>query len=269
VTAGSKLRRLWGNEYLLQDLLDQAGKDAGFTVRDFALLTLAGQLSAQFPGQIVFKGGFVLRHVHGVQRLSTDVDATRHLPPRQKFDSDEIADAIREASVGDTIRFSPQKPTTDTGRSLDFDDVRVTGSLLEDTRVQVEISYREEVVDPPERALIGSPFYEDFEVLAMAPWEMAAEKLRALAQRYVPTDLADLAELLTRADVLDSDVARLARSKFELVGYGSANRGERIERRVADMATDYDYTVPALFPEARSYRDAKAIVWPRIKALIP
>lgn len=53
-----------------------------FAVRDFALLTLAGELSLNFPGQLVFKGGFVLRHGHGHLRFSTDADATKDNPPR-------------------------------------------------------------------------------------------------------------------------------------------------------------------------------------------
>jgi hypothetical protein len=36
-----------------------------------------------------------------------------------------------------------------------------------------------------------------------------------------------------------------------------------------EMAADYDDVVPTYFPKARPYSDAMAIVWPRIKSLIP
>jgi predicted nucleotidyltransferase component of viral defense system len=262
-------RRLWGDAYALSDLLEQAGGGHDYAVRDFALLTIAAQLTEKFPGQLVFKGGFVLRHVHQVERFSEDVDATRHNPAKHRLDAAEVADAIRDASAGDIIRFAPQQPAIDSARSLDFDQVLVTGSLMQDTQVQVEISYREEVVDPPMTELVGAPYYENFAIQAMSPVEMAAEKMRTLAQRVKVTDLADLAELLVRDDVLDSELARLAQHKFQLVSAGVANREMRILEHLREMTADYDATVRIFYPAARSYAESFSIVWPRIKRLIP
>lgn len=180
-----------------------------------------------------------------------------------------MADAIREASAGDIVRFTPQPPATDSSRSLDFDRILVTGSLMQDTQVQVEISYREEVVDPPITELVGAPYYENFAIQAMSSVEMAAEKMRTLAQRVKVTDLADLAELLVRDDVLDSELERLAKHKFELVSAGVVNREVRILEHLREMAADYDATVRILYPAARSYAESFSIVWPRIKQLIP
>jgi predicted nucleotidyltransferase component of viral defense system len=231
---------------------------------------VTAQLAASFPGQLVFKGGFVLRHVHGIARFSKDVDATRTAPPRHKLDAGDVAEAIRQASIGDQIRFAPAaQPATDSARSLDFDHVAVSGALLPPTDVQVEISYREAVVEAPQRALIGAPFYEDFEILALAPQEMAAEKLRTLAQRTRPTDLADLAALLSRRDVRDDDIARIAVEKFKAVKPGLENRARRVERNLQAIGADYDAVVPGLFPSALPYREALDAVWPRIKPLIP
>jgi hypothetical protein len=106
-------KRRWGDAYTLSDLLEQTGGGSSFAVRDLALLAVAAHLSARFPRQLVFKGGFVLRHVHGLRRFSGDVDATRHNPARHRLDTQDVARAIREASVGDIIRFSPQPPATD------------------------------------------------------------------------------------------------------------------------------------------------------------
>ena len=270
MTAPAGPKRRWGTEFQLTDLLETSPGPMKLALQDFALLSIAAQLSSQFPGQLVLKGGFVLRHVHGLLRFSTDVDATRHEPPRHKLDPHDVAQAIRQASVGDIVRFNPgEPPATNTARSLDFDNVEVSTSFEQTISVQVEVSYRESVVDRPEPALVGAPYYEDFEILTMAVPEMAAEKMRALAQRVRPTDLADLAEMLVREDVRDEDIARLAVTKFELVKQGAANRVERMEQRLNEIGLDYDTVVPGLFPGARSYRDAKAIVWPRIKPLIP
>lgn len=263
------LRRRWGSRFELADLLEAMPGGTEVGVRDFALITLAGQLSARYRRQLVFKGGFVLRHVHGLLRFSKDVDATRHEPPQHKFDSAEVAQAIREASIRNIVQFTPDDPATDTARSLDFDNVRVEGETFTSTSVQVEVSYREAVVDDPVEAAIGSPFYDEFEILAMTKAEMAAEKLRALAQRLRATDLADLAAMLTDPGVSDDAVGRLARVKFELVAAGQANRIERVEAHLHDMADTYDAVIPGLFPGAPSYREAMEIVWPRIRALIP
>lgn len=261
--------RLWGGVYELAEMLEAMPGGMTFAVRDFALVTLAGELSAAFPGQLVFKGGFVLRHAHGHLRFSKDVDATRHAPPTQKLEADEVAAAIRDASIQNVVQFVPGEPATDSARSLDFDRVHVTGEVFPDSEVQVEVSYREAVVGRPIPVLIGRPFYEPFEILTMEPAEMAAEKLRALAQRLRDTDLADLAVLLEDGTTNDAAVARFAETKFELVKQGRANRIDRIERNLRELAETYDDVVPQLFPDAPSYRDAADIVWPRIKLLVP
>jgi predicted nucleotidyltransferase component of viral defense system len=265
----STLQRTWGSAYQLDDLLSEMPGGMEVAARDFALLTLVGHLSATFPRELVFKGGFVLRHVHGFLRFSSDADSTRHAPPLHKLDADEVAKAMREASVNDIVRFDPQAPATDSARSLDFDDVRISGSTIPSGRVQIEISYREGVVAEPASAYVGAPFYDPFEILVMTLPEMSAEKLRALAQRIRPTDLADLAKMLMREDVVDEDIARIAPHKFELVRQGNDNRVERIEQHLREMKADYDAVVPGLFPEAPPYVEAMDIVWPRIKKLIP
>ncbi len=262
-------RRQWGGANELTDLLEAMPGGMDVAVRDFALITLAGQLSVHFPRQLVFKGGFVLRHVHGLLRFSKDADATRHEPPEHKLDGEEVAEVIREASIRNVVRFSPGEPATDSARSLDFDSVQVIGETFPSSSVQVEISYREGVVDDPVPAFIGDPFYEKFEILTMSVDEMAAEKIRAIAQRLRPTDLADLAVMLARETTSDENIARLALVKFELVAKGVTNRIDRIEEHLRDMGDTYDVVVPELFPKAPPYREAIAIVWPRIKSLIP
>lgn len=240
-----------------------------FAVRDFALVTLAGELSAAFPGQLVFKGGFVLRHAHGHLRFSKDVDATRHAPPSHRLEADEVAAVIRDASIQNVVQFVPGEPATDSARSLDFDRVQVSGEMFPDSHVQVEVSYREGIVGTPIPFDIGDPFYDPFEILTMEPAEMAAEKLRTLAQRLRETDLADLAVMLRDDAIDDGAVAGFAEAKFELVKQGRANRIDRIERNLRELRETYDDVVPQLFPDAPNYGDALGIVWPRIKSLVP
>ncbi len=138
---GAELRRCWGGRCEPAELLEgmPGGTEAG--VRAFALITLAGQLSARSPRQLVFKGGFVLHYVHGLLRFSKDVDATRYDPPDHKLEGAEVAEAIRQANIRNIVQFAPDEPATDSARSLDFDNVRVEGGTFSRTSIQVEVSY--------------------------------------------------------------------------------------------------------------------------------
>ena len=264
------IRRRWGGITHLTEILEDQPGGMEFAARDFALVTLAGELANAYPGQLVFKGGFVLRHGYGHLRFSRDVDATRHDPPVHKLDAAAVAETIARASISHVIQFSPAAPATDSARSLDFDAIRVSSALFRTTSVQVEVSYREAVLGAPVPKWIGGPFYEPFEVLTMEPEEMAAEKIRTLAQRQRATDLADLAVLLVSLSAAaDERIARYVAVKFEHVKQGRANRTDRILATIEELAETYDAAVPRLFHGAPDYRTAKAAVWPRIKPLIP
>lgn len=147
------------------------------------------------------------------------------------------------------MEFDPAEPATNSGRSLDFDTVRVSGPDFEEALVQVEVSYREPAILQPRGLKLGYPFYEHFEISVMQLNEMAAEKLRALAQRDKrETDLADLAVMLTDDEADDEVIAELAVKKFEKVTPGRANRIERIQAHLKGYAYTYDNEVPKLFP---------------------
>lgn len=269
MSTGSGRRRWGGITHLAEMLEDQPG-GMEFATRDFALLTLAGELADAYPGQLVFKGGFVLRHGYGHLRFSKDVDATRHDPPSHKLDATAVTTVIAQASIPNVIQFATAAPATDSARSLDFNAIRVSSGIFRATSVQFEVSYREGVVSAPVPKLIGHPFYEPFEILTLEPGEMAAEKLRTLAQRQRATDLADLAVLLMSLPIaVDERIATYAVIKFEQVKHGRANRLDRILATIDELADTYDNEVPQLFHGAPDYRSAKAAVWPRIKPLIP
>lgn len=221
-------------ERALVDVLNHPRYGVSLTQAVDSLLRAASRDSA-FLGQLVFKGGIVLRHAHGHLRFSKDIDATRHAPPGHKLEAGDVTTAIRDASIHNVVQFVPDEPATDSARSLDFDSVHVTGEVFPDSEVQVEVSYREAVVGTPVPVHLGSPFYEPFEVLTVEVEEMAAEKLRALAQRLRETDLADLAVMLNDGTINDDSVARFAETKFELVKQGRANRIDRIERNLGEL----------------------------------
>jgi predicted nucleotidyltransferase component of viral defense system len=261
-------RRLIHNEYDLQDIAEQQDRPIELIERDFALVTVAAHLVDQFPGQLCFKGGFVLRHVRGHTRFSGDLDATRTNPPKHKIAATEIAEAMRRATDEPMLRIDPGAPATDSQNSLDFDQIAFH-TPHHDGQIAVEISYREAVVDEPDWANIGPPYYAEFQVPVLTLEETVAEKLRTLLQRLRPTDLSDLALILRdHGDQMDrAHIRELAAAKFTLVKQG--DRQGRIESNVEAMRASYDETVPGLAFDAPSFAEARALVLATLTSFLP
>jgi len=88
------MRRLIHSADDLRDLAESESVPLEILERDLLLVTIAGHLVEAFPGSLCFKGGFVLRHVHGQERMSKDIDATRVAPPKHKLDAVLVAKVI-------------------------------------------------------------------------------------------------------------------------------------------------------------------------------
>lgn len=264
--AGTTPVRRIRNEFELEDLVDRLGRDAALIERDFALMTTAAGLVADYGGALCFKGGFVLRHVHGYERFSKDIDATRINPPKNKLDAVEVAAAITRAGLRNLMTLRPGIPRTDSGRSLDFDRVSYAGPLGSGF-ISVEVSYREDVVLEPDLVEVGEPYYEPFRLPVMQLDEIVAEKLRALAQRDRPTDLSDLAMILSVNPVDEQQVRELVAVKFELVKQGNAYA--RIEETITRLSASYNANVAAVAPDAPDYASARQVVLGRLASLLP
>ena len=251
-------------EFELQDVVEALDQPADLVARDFALMTIAARLTEIYPGELCFKGGFVLRHVHGHQRFSRDIDATRTQPPKHKLDAQSVAQEISRAS-GTLMTFKPAPPETDSSRSLDFNRIAFSGPFAEGL-VSVEISYREDVHDPQVER-IGPPYYEPFPITVLSLDEIVAEKLRALCQRTRATDLADIAMVLRRNEHDPAHIRELAAEKFKLVRDG--DHRERVTRRVEQMGTEYQADVQAVAPDAPDYEAAASILARALNDLLP
>jgi predicted nucleotidyltransferase component of viral defense system len=261
------LRRRLHDDASLADLAEHLGVPAPELERDYLLVSIAAQLENDFGGAFCFKGGFVLRHVHGQKRLSVDIDATRHNPALHKLDSGDVKKSISRAGRG-VFRVRVKDPQTDSGVSLDFDRVAYSGPLGTGT-VAVEVSYRESVILEPVSAEIGPPFYDPFAVPVMAPDEMVAEKLRTLTQRRRPTDLSDIAFLLSTVEIDPAIVQRVASEKFQPGLVTPGDHASRITANVEAMASAYDATIPGLAPDSPSHADASKLLLARLRHLLP
>lgn len=251
------IRRLIHSDDDLLALAEQLDKPPEILERDYLLMAIAAELTMQFPEQLCFKGGFVLRHSLGFDRLSVDIDATRHTPPKHKLEADDVKSAIQQAARRINFNVKVPEPQHDSATGLDFDNISFTGLVSRDGFVDVEVSYREAVCRPPEDIEIGPPFYEPFKVPAMVPSEMMAEKMRALAQRLKHHDLADSGYvLINRPDKIDdAEVQDIVPVKFELVRDGDV--AARIRTNLDAMTAGYDDVIGAIATDYPSYEDAR------------
>jgi len=249
----------------LRDIAERESRPLEEVERDCLLVTIAGELAESFPQQLCFKGGFILRHVLGQRRLSFDIDATRYRPPEHKLDSEEVAKAVNGAARRLLYKVKAGTPSTDSGRSLDFDRITYEGPCGGTGFVAVEVSYRESVQLPALEREIGPPFYKPFGVPTMQDSEIVAEKVRTLIQRRRPGDLDDLAFLFSRAvaDIDDDVVRRLLPAKLKLVQDGDWY--ERLRANIESMRVHYDKSISAISVDPIPYADAADIVLNRTK----
>lgn len=253
----------------LRDIAEDMQVPAEELERDFVLVAIAFQLATTFPRGLCFKGGFALRHAHGQLRVSRDIDATGPSGLADRPATAEVREAIVGISQFSGYRPKVGEPATDSPRSLDFDSITYRG-LIADGRVSVEVSFREAVVAAPRHVLIGEPFFDPFAIPVMDPSEMAAEKLRTLAQRRRPTDLSDLDYLLSGTGLVNDDTVRsLVPAKFAPGLVKPGNPYQRIVESILSMESEYDRTVPGVAPGAASYADASRRVLERLPQLLP
>lgn len=254
------------NEYEFQDLVDSLGRAPELVARDFALMVVAARLVDSLGSELCFKGGFVLRHVHGHERFSKDIDATRVNPPKNKLDAEVVRAEIEAASMSNLLTVRAEPPATDSKRGLDFDRVTFRGPVGQGS-IAIEVSYREDVILGPVWTEVGPPYYEPFGLPVMRLEEIVAEKLRTLVQRQRPTDLADLAQILTENKIDTGTVAQLADQKFRLVKQG--NRLKRIQENVVAIGAEYESAVRAVAPDAPDYVTARDRVVSALPQLLP
>lgn len=261
------IRRLVRNDYELQDAADVQQISIEDAARDLALLSVMAALADEFGDRIIFKGGAVLRFGHGATRTSRDADATVTRPARAPIPAEAVMSAIASARMGQFLTFDmPTEPATANRYSLDVDQIGFTCADVQGT-LDVELSFREEIVLDPIPLPVGEPYFMPFTIHTMRPVEMAGEKLRTLAQRRRGTDLADCVLLEQLADGETHHLSTVRAAKFRLVrdGFGA----EELRERIATLRATYEADVRAVDPSAPDYEAAKAAALRLVRAAWP
>lgn len=164
----------------------------------------------------VFKGGTFLKHAHGLDRFSEDLNFTRLGEAEPPTDLEETASALERYGLRASIDRVERRANTTSGR------LRYQGPLYDGTdrslsAIDIDISTRDDLVRPPEWRRLFFPYPEARAVTARClPLEEAlAEKLRALSTRTRGRDLYDV-WFLVHQDV--AIVAELFESKMDAIG---------------------------------------------------
>jgi predicted nucleotidyltransferase component of viral defense system len=204
--------------------------------------------------QLVLKGGQALRHVYGSVRFSKDADyvAKRHL----EFDELRAAIDVRYPRL--TL---PDEPEGYTSHGIKIAPIGYRSLLgLKDATVELEVSFRQDLVLEPQTQTYESPFGEAFEVQVMDLNEMVSEKIRALFQRGHPRDLYDLWFIFTRlaGQVDEATVARLVPQKIRRPMVKRRWDYGELYDRIEANASQWQSLLRGLVPDPPSYEEALA-----------
>ena len=159
---------------------------------------------------LVFKGGTFLKHAHGLDRFSEDLDFTA------KENSEEVVNALTVAA----------EKLSDYGIEAEIDDIennpnsvkcrlRYRGPLYDGSNrsigsIEIDVSKRDDIIENPEwvRLFFEYPETRVVNVLGLNKKELLAEKLRALSTREKARDLYDCWYLVNQSTGLDLELFR-------------------------------------------------------------
>jgi predicted nucleotidyltransferase component of viral defense system len=240
------------NRARLEERADELGADPVYLEKDFVLTEIIhSYATGDLADQLVLKGGQALRHVHGSPRLSTDVDYVA----RRRLDFDELRAALNIRYPRLTV---PGEPVGRTQRGFKVTPITYRGPLGNSDRVELKVSFRDDLVLPPDTVAYQSPFYDPFPVMVMRIEEMVAEKLRALYQRGNPRDLYDLWFIFTSPAIAveAAGVVDLLSRKFDPEFVASGWNRERLYARIEQQATQWDRLLSGVAPDRPPYEEA-------------
>jgi predicted nucleotidyltransferase component of viral defense system len=184
--------------------------------QDYIQALFLQKLYSQTEG-LVFKGGTFLKHAHGLDRFSEDLDFTKKrkfedVVPVLKQAANSLSDYGVEAEV-DNI----QENNISTSYKLRYQGPLYDGSKHSKGNIEIDVSKREDVLTEPEwtRLFFEYPEIRVVNALGLSREELLAEKLRALSTRDKARDLYDCWYLINQGIEPKKD---LFEKKMEVVG---------------------------------------------------
>jgi len=142
---------------------------------------------------LVFKGGTFLKHAHGLDRFSEDLDFTQKKGTENVISQlREVADSISDYGVEAEIDNIEENNVSASCR-LRYQGPLYDGSEHSKGSIEIDVSKREDVLTDPEwtRLFFEYPETRVVNALGLSKEELLAEKLRALSTRNKARDLYD------------------------------------------------------------------------------
>ncbi|MBI2939324.1 MAG: nucleotidyl transferase AbiEii/AbiGii toxin family protein [Chloroflexi bacterium] len=157
------------NAARLIELAEELGVDPVYLEKDFVLTeVIRNYATGPYRDVLVLKGGQALRHIYGSARLSRDVDYVA----RRRLEFDDLRESL-------TVRYPrlafPEKPVGRTAHGFLVRPITYRGPLGNRDSIELEISFRGDLVLDPDLADYRSPFHEPFQVPVMQVNEMITE----------------------------------------------------------------------------------------------
>lgn len=201
---------------------------------------------------IVFKGGTYLWFFHGLPRFSEDLDFTA----KEKL-SENIPETVSKSLELYGIQ-NTCKIITDNEITLSF-RISAKGPLntahIDECRVYVEISKREEVLKKPLPIKLEFPAYNlpTKRIAGMDLGEVAAEKIRAILTRNKARDVFDLQYLIEKKTVaFDQEL-----TNKKLAYYGTKFSAKEFLKKTKEKQKFYEKELKNLvFGEISSFRQS-------------
>lgn len=155
---------------------------------------------------LVFKGGTFLKHAHGLDRFSEDLDFTAQSNNIEK-DLRNAKNSLSKYGVDAEIDQVEEREISFTCR-LKYTGPLYNGSERSKGTIDIDVSKREDVLLEPEwvRMFFEYPEVRVVNALGLKKKELLAEKLRALSTRDKARDLYDCWFLVKQGAELDKEL---------------------------------------------------------------
>lgn len=156
---------------------------------------------------LVFKGGTFLKHAHGLDRFSEDLDFTSESDGPIVSTLEDAATGLDRYGLPATIDDVERRPNAVVGR-LEYEGPLFDGTDRSRGRIELDVSTRDDVFREPEWVRLFVPYPETRAVTArcLTIEEAFAEKLRALSTRSRGRDLYDSWFLLREGVTVDLEL---------------------------------------------------------------
>lgn len=229
----------------------------GVIYKDYVLTVVLECISElPYSDKLVFKGGTCIKKIYFEEaRFSVDLDFTCLEDVSRKIFS-ELKSEFENKNVRD-IEFSGIKEDERSKDSVRY-SVNYWDMSKHPNSVKIDLSLRKEPVEHSGKREILNSYYENipiFEVRAMAPEEVLAEKVRAVITRGAPRDVYDIHYLLNKGIKFELD---LVNKKLEILKRENEFKWDLFNDKLKEKRDEWERDLGPLPSEAPDFDNVRS-----------